>query len=105
MSDTAHKPQHLPQGLTATVGVVQEILGEVVAAVEGRELFEVVESVRRDMVAFREAATEDDGSAALDRAASRLEVAPGVEISSRSRLPGSDAGSSSRVVAFSTLAP
>ncbi len=72
MPDPDRKPQHLPRGLTATVGVVEEILGGVVRAAEGEALFDAVESVRRDMVAFRE--TEDDAGreAALDRAAERL---------------------------------
>jgi len=80
MSEADHNPMHLPPGLTATVGVVEEILGRVVADVEGEALYEVVESVRRDMVAFREAdagvgrgaGAEADREAALDRAAGRL---------------------------------
>ncbi|MDX1645372.1 MAG: phosphoenolpyruvate carboxylase, partial [Thermoanaerobaculia bacterium] len=72
MPDRDHKPQHLPRGLTATVGVVEEILGDVVRAAEGEALFDAVESVRREMVVFREAEDEAGREAALDRAAARL---------------------------------
>ncbi len=72
MTEDAHTPRHLPPGLTTTVGVVEEILGQVVAAAEGEALFEVVEGVRREMVAFREADSEEDGKQALDRAAERI---------------------------------
>ena len=72
MSEQDRQPKHLPPGLTTTVGVVQEILGDVVASAEGQELFDVVEAVRQDMVAFREAACEPDREAALDRASERL---------------------------------
>ena len=71
-SEASRKPEHLPPGLTGTVGVVEEILGRVVAAAEGEGLYEVVECVRRDMVAFREAASDSDRESALDRAAERL---------------------------------
>ena len=66
------KPKHLPRGLTATVRVVEEILGRVVADAEGEALFQVVEAVRRDMVDFRESTSEEDRERALDRAADRL---------------------------------
>jgi len=72
MSEQDSQPKHLPPGLTATVGVVQEILGEVVAEAEGKELFDVVEDVRLEMVAFREAESEIDREAALDRTSERL---------------------------------
>jgi phosphoenolpyruvate carboxylase len=72
MTDDAPDPKHLPSGLTATVGVVEEVLGQVVAEAEGARLFEAVEDVRRDMVAFREAASRADSEAALDRASDRL---------------------------------
>jgi phosphoenolpyruvate carboxylase len=65
-------PKHLPAGLTATVGVVEGLLGRVVADAEGEPLYAVVEAVRRDMVAFREASAEAEREAALDRAAERL---------------------------------
>ncbi|CAN5859192.1 phosphoenolpyruvate carboxylase [soil metagenome] len=76
MSETDPRPRHLPSGLTATVGVVESILGEIVAAAEGRDLFEVVERVRRDMVAFREAEDGAGREAALDRARDRLAALP-----------------------------
>ncbi|MDX1394404.1 MAG: phosphoenolpyruvate carboxylase [Gemmatimonadota bacterium] len=69
-------PQHLPPGLTATVRVVEEVLGRVVAAAEGDDLYHVVERVRRDMVSFREADDDRGREAALDRAAGRLEALP-----------------------------
>jgi len=72
MSDADPRPKHLPPGLTATVGVVEEILGQVVADAEGEALFDVVESVRRDMVAFREGETGSSREEALDRAAATL---------------------------------
>ena len=75
-ADADDRPRHLPAGLTGTVGRVEEILGEVVAAAEGRALFDVVEGVRREMVAFREAADEADREAALDRAADALGELP-----------------------------
>ncbi|HUP53503.1 MAG TPA: phosphoenolpyruvate carboxylase, partial [Longimicrobiales bacterium] len=62
------EPLHLPPGLTSTVGVVESILGEVVAAAEGTALFDVVEEIRREMVAFREADGEAPRERALDRA-------------------------------------
>lgn len=65
-------PQHLPAGLTATVRVVEEILGRVVADAEGEALYAVVESVRREMVTFREARSEPEREESLDRAAERL---------------------------------
>jgi len=63
----ASQPLHLPAGLTSTVGVVESILGEVVAAAEGEALFDVVEGIRREMVAFREAEREALRERALDR--------------------------------------
>jgi len=66
------RPRHLPTGLTATVGEVEALLGEVVADTEGSKLFDAVEGVRRAMVAFREG---DDAAArerALDEAAGLL---------------------------------
>jgi phosphoenolpyruvate carboxylase len=72
MSERDRQPKHLPPGLTTTVGDVQDILGEVVAEAEGVELFDVVEGVRLEMVAFREAHSDADREAALDRASERL---------------------------------
>jgi len=72
MSEQDRQPKHLPPGLTTTVGDVQNILGEVVAEAEGTELFDVVEGVRLEMVAFREADSDVDREAALDRASERL---------------------------------
>jgi phosphoenolpyruvate carboxylase len=72
MTDIDRKPKHLPRGLTATVGVVEGILGKVVADAEGEALFDVVECVRRDMVAFREAESGAERDRVLDRAADRL---------------------------------
>jgi phosphoenolpyruvate carboxylase len=72
MTDIDRKPKHLPRGLTATVSVVEEILGKVVADAEGEALFDVVEGVRLDMVALREAETGAERDQALDRAADRL---------------------------------
>ncbi len=72
MTDPEGSPKHLPPGLTETVGVVEGILGQVVAEAEGEALFDVVEGVRREMVSFREADSEPDREAALDRAAARL---------------------------------
>ncbi|HUF75741.1 MAG TPA: phosphoenolpyruvate carboxylase [Longimicrobiales bacterium] len=72
MSEQDCQPKHLPPGLTATVGVVQDILGEVVTEAEGKELFDIVEGVRLEMVAFREAESEPDREAALNRASERL---------------------------------
>jgi len=72
MTEDAPEPRHLPSGLTATVGLVQEILGEVVAAAEGEALFDVVEGVRREMVGLRESDTDAGREAALDRAADSL---------------------------------
>ncbi|HUF90116.1 MAG TPA: phosphoenolpyruvate carboxylase [Gemmatimonadota bacterium] len=74
MKDPDPRPRHLPRGLTATVGVVQAILGEVVAEAEGAALFDAVEGVRRDMVAFREAEETSQREAALDRARERLDA-------------------------------
>jgi phosphoenolpyruvate carboxylase len=67
------QPLHLPPGLTTTVGVVERILGEVVEAAEGRALFDVVEAIRREMVGFREAESDAEREAALDRAAELIE--------------------------------
>jgi hypothetical protein len=72
MSGSTREPKHLPPGLTATVGEVGEILGDVVADVEGEALYGAVESVRREMVAFREADGGAGREEALDRAARRL---------------------------------
>ncbi|MEX2529320.1 MAG: phosphoenolpyruvate carboxylase [Gemmatimonadota bacterium] len=69
MTDEERTPRHLPPGLTTTVGVVEEILGRVVAEAEGEALFQVVERVRREMVAVREADAEVERERALDRAA------------------------------------
>jgi phosphoenolpyruvate carboxylase len=69
VTEDERTPRHLPPGLTTTVGVVQEILGRVVSEAEGEALFEVVEGVRREMVAFREADSEVGRERALDRAA------------------------------------
>lgn len=74
MTDPLLKPQHLPAGLTATVRVVEDLLGRVVSDAEGEALFDVVEVVRRDMVVFREAQTEAEREEALDRAAARLDA-------------------------------
>jgi phosphoenolpyruvate carboxylase len=74
MTDPALRPQHLPAGLTATVRVVEGLLGRVVAAAEGEAVFDVVERVRRDMVAFREAENEASREQALDRAAGQLDT-------------------------------
>ncbi len=71
-ADDEVRPRHLPPGLTGTVGTVEEVLGEVVAAAEGEALYEVVEGVRREMVAFREAGDGAEREAALDRASRRL---------------------------------
>lgn len=68
------QPSRLPSGLTATVGVVEAVLGEVVAEAEGSELYAAVEAVRRDMVAFREASTDTAREQALDRAQGRLDA-------------------------------
>jgi len=73
MPETARTPEHLPAGLTETVGSVQEILGRVVAETSGEALFGVVEAVRQEMVAFREADPDVDREAALDRAARLLD--------------------------------
>jgi len=73
MHEHDRRPKHLPEGLTATVGVVEEILGRVVADAEGEDLYDVVEGVRREMVAFREADGERGREEALDRTASALE--------------------------------
>lgn len=48
---------------------MEEILGQVVREAEGQALFDVVEGVRREMVAFREAKTDAAREQALDRAA------------------------------------
>ncbi|MFW5904586.1 MAG: phosphoenolpyruvate carboxylase [bacterium] len=72
MTRSDSDPKHLPAGLTTTVGVVEEILGTVVARAEGDALFDVVEGVRREMVAFREADDDSDREAALDRTSSTL---------------------------------
>jgi phosphoenolpyruvate carboxylase len=61
------EPLHLPPGLTSTVGVVESILGEVVATAEGAVVFDAVEGIRREMVAFREADREELRERALDR--------------------------------------
>jgi len=68
----SERPKHLPEGLTSTVGTVEAILGEVVAEAEGDDLYDAVEAVRREMVAFREATGDDDREAALERARQRL---------------------------------
>ena len=72
MNELSPRPRHLPTGLTATVDAVEAILGEVVAEAEGQPLFDVVEGVRRDMVAYREAGDAAGREAALDRARERL---------------------------------
>lgn len=74
--DAGDRPRHLPPGLTGTVGRVEEALGRVVAGAEGEALFDVVEGVRREMVAVREAADEAARAAALDRAADALTSLP-----------------------------
>ncbi|MGE0160579.1 MAG: phosphoenolpyruvate carboxylase [Gemmatimonadales bacterium] len=66
------EPQHLPAGLTATVGVVEGILGRVIAEREGAGLFEAVEHVRREMVAYRDTERADLREQALARAARSL---------------------------------
>jgi phosphoenolpyruvate carboxylase len=66
------EPQHLPSGLTATVGVVESILGRVIAASEGAGLFDAVEDIRREMVAYRDTERADLREQALARAARRL---------------------------------
>ena len=71
MTDT--RPEHLPEGLTSTVGTVEAILGRVVAEAEGEALFDVVEAVRTDMVAFREAGDAAGREEALDAARERLD--------------------------------
>jgi phosphoenolpyruvate carboxylase len=68
------QPRHLPTGLTSTVGTVESILGEVVAAAEGAALFEAVESIRQEMVAFREAEGAALKEEALDRAQGILDT-------------------------------
>jgi len=77
----SERPKHLPEGLTSTVGTVEAILGEVVAAAEGNDLYDAVEAVRREMVVFREAAGDEGREAALERARERL-----VALSSDERL-------------------
>jgi phosphoenolpyruvate carboxylase len=72
MPEPDRTPEHLPPGLRETVGVVEAILGQVVARAEGTALFDAVEGIRRHMVAFREAASDADREAALDRAADML---------------------------------
>lgn len=72
MTEQNRQPKHLPPGLTTTVGVVQDILGEVVTEAEGKEMFDIVEGVRLEMVAYREAESDADREAALDRASERL---------------------------------
>jgi hypothetical protein len=47
------EPQHLPSGLTATVGEVESLLGQVIASSEGASLFDAVEDIRSEMVAYR----------------------------------------------------
>lgn len=75
-SDRERRPRHLPSGLTTTVGVVEEILGRVVAAAESEALYDVVEEVRREMVAVREAGSGAEREGALDRAADALADLP-----------------------------
>jgi phosphoenolpyruvate carboxylase len=72
MSSEPREPRHLPRDLRAAVGEVVAILGEVVAEAEGRELYETVESIRREMVALRDTDDADERAALLDRAAARL---------------------------------
>ncbi len=73
-SNSDSQPRHLPAGLTETVGVVEAILGDVVAAAEGEDLYQAVEAIRREMVAFREGEDGPAREAALERAAGRLDV-------------------------------
>lgn len=66
------EPQHLPVGLTATVGAVEAILGHVIASSEGAGLFDAVEDIRREMVAYRDTESAEQGERALARAARRM---------------------------------
>ncbi len=70
------EPQYLPPALRTLVGDVQAILGEVVAVAEGAELYEIIERVRRDMVAFREASSRRGRAGALARGRRRLVALP-----------------------------
>jgi phosphoenolpyruvate carboxylase len=72
MPEPDQASRHLPPGLTETVGGVQEILGRVAAAAGGAALFDAIEAVRQEMVAFREADSEVGREAALDRASGIL---------------------------------
>jgi phosphoenolpyruvate carboxylase len=83
MHTEEQRPRHLPEGLTTTVGVVEEILGRVVADAEGEALYDVVEGVRREMVAFREADGERGREESLDRAADALD---GLSVDEKTRL-------------------
>ncbi len=58
--------QRLPSTLKRLVSVVEAALGEVVAAAEGPELFDAVETVRRHMVIVRDGG-EEEASAALQQ--------------------------------------
>jgi phosphoenolpyruvate carboxylase len=66
------RPEHLPPGLTTTVGLVGAILGEVVREAEGARLFAAVEEVRREMVVVRDATAAEAKSEALSRAEALL---------------------------------
>ena len=68
------RPEHLPPGLTATVGDVEEELGNALDAAAGPAIFEAVERVRRCMVRFRESDAPDEREKALDRAEATLDL-------------------------------
>jgi phosphoenolpyruvate carboxylase len=67
------RPEHLPPGLTATVGDVEAELGNALAAAAGDAIFEAVEAVRRCMVRYRDADGPAASEEALDRAAATLD--------------------------------
>ena len=54
MAKRRKRDQGLAQTLKRLVKVVEATLGEVVAEAEGRDLYDAVEAMRRDMVAVRE---------------------------------------------------
>ena len=68
------RPEHLPPGLTATVGDVEEELGHALAAAGGAAIFEAVEDVRRCMVRYREGERPDEREEALDLAEATLDA-------------------------------